>query len=94
MSKKPAQRSPEFKLKIAVEALKSEQSISQLASEYGLHPKQIQRWRDQLLREAAGVFVHKTTKKKADPDKTDLLKIIKQHEIELDFLKKKLEQLP
>jgi transposase len=55
-----------------------------------LHPKQIQRWRDQFLNEAENVFVHKTSKKKEDPDKAKLLLVINQLSMELDYLKKKL----
>ncbi len=39
MSKVPKLRSPEFKLKIVLEALKGEKTIVQLASENKMHPK-------------------------------------------------------
>jgi transposase-like protein len=90
MAKQPQQRTPEFKLKIALEALKNDQALTQLASEYGLHPKQIRRWRDKLLIEASDIFIHKSTQKSSDPDKKELLHIIDQLSLELEFLKKKL----
>ena len=88
MSKVPKMRTPEFKLKLVLEALKGEKTITQLASEHHMHPKQIQRWRDQLLEEGENVFIHKKTQKQSDPDKEKLLHIIEQLTSELEFLKK------
>ena len=92
MSKAPKQRTPEFKLKLVLEAIKGDKSIAQLASEHKTHPKQIQRWRDQLLEEGGNIFIHKTAQKHSDPDKEALLHIIDQLTLELDFLKKKLKR--
>lgn len=93
MSKPPQRKSPKFKLQLALEAIKGEHTIIQLASQNGINPKQIMRWRDQLLEEGASVFEDKRTKNKADPGQDELLKIIEQHRVELEFLKKKLKQL-
>lgn len=92
MSKVPKKRPPEFKLKLALEALKGERTLIQLASEHGIHPKQIRRWRDQLLEDAEEIFIHKSTQKRADPDKEKLLHVIDQLKLELDFIKKKLKR--
>jgi transposase len=93
MSKVPKKRSPEFKFNVVLEVLKGDQTITQIASKYDLHPKQIQRWRDHFLSEAKDIFVHKSTQKSADPDKKDLLRVIDQLTLELDFIKKKLGKL-
>jgi transposase-like protein len=37
-----------FKAKVALEAVKGEKTIAQIAGEFGIHPNQIQRWRRQL----------------------------------------------
>ena len=92
MSKVPRKITPEFKLKLVLEVLKGEKTIVQLASEYGLHPKQIQRWRNQLLEEGENIFIHKSIQKKLDPDREKLLHIIDQLTLELEFLKKKLRR--
>lgn len=92
MSKAPKQRTPEFKLKIALEALKGDKPLTQIASENGLHPRQIQRWRNQLIEEGVNIFVNKNTLKSEDPDKEKLLHIINQLSMELEFLKKKLKR--
>lgn len=34
-----------FKAKVALEAVKGEKTISELSSEYGIHPNQIRRWK-------------------------------------------------
>ena len=41
MSKPPKKTTPEFKFKLAIEALKGERAITLIASDYGIHPKQI-----------------------------------------------------
>jgi transposase-like protein len=92
MSIKPKQRTPEFKLKLVLEAIKGEKTIAQLASENQMHPKQIQRWKNQLLEEGENIFIHKTTQKQTDPDKEQLLKVIDQLTLELEFIKKKLKR--
>lgn len=92
MSKPPKKRSPEFKLNLVLEAIKGEKTIAQLASENEMHPKQIQRWRDQLLEEGEMIFTHKTAQKQSNPDREKLLCIIEQLTLELDFLKKKLKR--
>jgi transposase len=89
---KPKQRTAEFKFNLILEVLKGDKSIVQLASENQMHPKQIQRWRDQLLQEGANVFTHKTALKHSDPDKEELLHIINQLSADIEYLKKKLKR--
>jgi transposase len=93
MEKKIKKRDAELKLKVAIEALKGELSISQIASKYDIHPKQVTDWRDQLLNEGELVFTPKTSlrKTKTDLEKDDLIQKIGQLTVEVDFLKKKLK---
>ena len=46
----------EFKAKVAMEALKGLKTMSELASEYGVHPTQITTWRSKLKEHASEVF--------------------------------------
>lgn len=43
------QYNPSFKVQVVLEALKEEKTISQIASEYGVHPNQISTWKTSLL---------------------------------------------
>lgn len=54
--KKRRNHSPQFKTKVAVEALKEEQTIAELARRFDVHPNQVSAWKRQLLDGAADVF--------------------------------------
>jgi len=92
MERKVTKRDAELKLKVALEAVKGELSISQIASKYNIHPKQVADWRDQLLEEGELIFTPKTSlrKTKTDHEKDDLIRKIGELTVEIDYLKKKL----
>ena len=57
MSKRPRRNhAPAFKAKVALEALKGDQTIVELSQRYQVHPNQITEWKKQLLEHAADVF--------------------------------------
>jgi len=84
-----------FKAKVALEAIKKEKTVSQLSSEYGVHPNQIQQWKKQMLSELPGIFSRNGKRSKEDKEALtdELYKQIGQLKVELDWLKKKSEQL-
>ena len=45
-----------FKARVALEAVKRERTVSELAAEYGVHPAMIYQWKGSLLEGAAGIF--------------------------------------
>jgi transposase len=55
MSKRK-QHAPEFKAKVALEALKGEDAAAELASRFGVHPTMSHQWKRALLEGASGVF--------------------------------------
>jgi len=57
MSKRPRRNhSPAFKARVALEAVKGEKTLAELAQQFDVHANQISTWRTQLLEGAAGVF--------------------------------------
>lgn len=55
--------SSEWKAKIAVEAIKGERTINEIASDYKVHPTQIMKWKKQALEQMAEIFSDKREKK-------------------------------
>lgn len=55
MSKRK-QHAPEFKAKVALAALKGEETAAELASRFGVHPTMIHQWKRAVLEGASGVF--------------------------------------
>jgi transposase-like protein len=84
-----------FKAKVALEAVKGEKTIAQIASEYGIHPNQIGQWKKRLLEDLPGLFSDRRRKEeKEDAAETDeLYRQIGQLKVELDWLKKKSQIL-
>jgi len=88
MSVKRKRHSAQFKFKIALEAIKNDQTINQLASEHGLHPTQISQWKRQLLEGGSEVFsAHPVQQQQAL--QSELYEQIGRLKMELEWLKKK-----
>lgn len=57
MSRRPRRNhSPAFKSKVALAAIKGEQTITELSQKFDVHPNQITQWKTQLLDQASTVF--------------------------------------
>jgi len=83
--------SSEFKAKEALEALKGQQTLNELASEYGVHPVQIAQWKRQAQEGLVGVFESPSSRReRADQALVEqLYQQIGQLKVELDWLRKK-----
>ncbi|WP_416538015.1 MULTISPECIES: IS3 family transposase [Phaeobacter] len=92
MSKRK-QHHPEFKAKVALEALKGEQTVGELASRFGVHPTMIHQWKRALLEGASGVF-ERGGRKAPEVDEEqvkDLHAKIGELAVANDFLARKLK---
>ena len=79
--------SPALKAKVALAAIRGDQTLAELAQQFDVHPNQIKQWKDQLLAGVADVF-DGGVKKAAAPecDVTALHAKIGQLTLENDFL--------
>ena len=88
MSKK--KYSAEFKAKVAIEAIKGEETTSEIGSRYGIHPGQVRAWKKEFLEKASLVFDSDRRKEKQLEKKVEnLYKKVGQLSVERDFLLKK-----
>ena len=98
MSNKRKQYNPEFKARVALEAVRGEKTTSELASQYQLHPTVINNWKRQLTEGASSLFEKGTetaknnqTNQQAQLD--ELYRQIGQLKVERDFLANRSAQL-
>ncbi|MFC4215412.1 IS3 family transposase [Pseudophaeobacter arcticus] len=83
---------PEFKAKVALEALKGERTVAELASQFGVHPTMIHSWKRALLEGASGVF-ERGGKKPPEIDEEQVKELhakIGELAVANDFLSRKL----
>lgn len=86
---------PEFKAKVAIEALREREPLADLAKRYKVHPNQITTWKRVLLEQSAAAFRNGAGPRDGDQSELieQLYQKIGQSQVELDWLKKK-SQLP
>ena len=94
MSRRPRRNhSPAFKAKVALEALKGELTLAELAQKHDIHANQITQWKSQLLERAASVFGGETESAASPPvDLKELHAKIGEQALEIDFLGRALSK--
>ena len=76
--------SKELKARIELDAIKNQETIAELASEYGVHANQISIWKKQLLDAAPAAFINGKDK---DAERDHFQKKVGQLQVEVDWLK-------
>ncbi len=93
MSKRK-KHNPEFKAKVALEALKGEQTVAELATRFGVHPTMIHQWKRALLEGAPSVFERGGKSRDPEVDEAMVKELhakIGELAIANDFLSRKLK---
>jgi transposase-like protein len=80
-----------MKARIALEAIKGQKTIQEIASHYGVHPNQVTNWKRQAVEAAPSIFADRRTHPDTSDEalKAELYQQIGQLQMELDWLKKK-----
>ncbi len=85
-----------FKAKVALEAVKGEQTLAELSARFGVHSNMIVRWKQEMLQKLPGLFDKKAERREnaEEAEKVDkLYKAVGELKMENDWLKKKLDLL-
>ncbi len=82
---------PEFKAKVALEAVRGKLTINQIAKQFEVHPNQISNWKKQFLESLPQIFDHSKQPREFENEEltNQLYQQIGQLKVELDWLKKK-----
>ena len=93
MQKQRKQYSGTFKAKVALETIKGQHTVQEIASSYGVHPNQITKWKQQLVAGAADVFTPGRDRNSVDGHeevvRAELYQQIGKLQVELDWVQNK-----
>jgi transposase len=86
---------PEFKAKVALEAIKDQMTLAQLAQKFEVNAVTISKWKSEFLANMSSVFssMKETTNETPEVPVEKLYAQIGQLKVELDFLKKSAKKL-
>jgi transposase len=79
---------------MVLEALQERETIQEIGKKYGIHPNHISTWKTQFLSRASEIFEKRKSSGDPEKEKSELFRRAGQLQMEVDFLKKVLEQIP
>ena len=87
MSTKRTKHSPTFKAKVALEALREQETVAEIARRYKVHANMVYKWRQQMLDNSARAFEpQETSGAQPSEREAELLQKIGELTVERDFL--------
>lgn len=91
MPKQRRRHSPEFKAKVALEAVKGQKTVNEIASEFSIHPNQVSTWKQELLQGLETIFRQPQSQEQREHValQAELYEQIGRLKMELEWLKKK-----
>jgi transposase-like protein len=92
MTKQRNHYTADFKAKVALAAIKGQQTVNEIASSYSVHPNLVLQWKKQALAALPDAFSNRRARDAQDEEalKAQLYQQIGQLKVELDWLKKKV----
>ena len=96
MKKQRRKHSPEFKARVALEAIKGVKTVSQIAQEFEIHLVMVSKWKNEMLGHLPDVFdkeKRSTTGEDIEKEREQLQRKVGQLTMEVEFLEKKCRQL-
>ena len=90
--RKRRNHSAEFKAKVALAALKGDQTLAELSVQFDLHQNQIIDWKNQLLEQSINVFSRPTAQPEPEIDLKALHAKIGLQALQIDFLESALRK--
>jgi transposase-like protein len=92
MGEKRVRRSKELKFKVALEAIRGEKQLAQIAEEHHVHPQQVTQWKKELLEKGPELFATRVERdeKRLEAEREELYKTIGHQQVVISWFKKKL----
>src|SRR5580693_1353980 len=94
MKKPRRNHSAAFKARVALEAIRGEKTVAEIAAHHEVHPTQVTAWKTQLLEKAAGIFGGDTLAADGRERIRELHEKIGELTVERDFLEGALGKFP
>jgi transposase len=85
--------SADFKAKVALDAIKNQQTLADLALKFDVNPVMISKWKSEFLENMSAAFEKKGAAEPESVDTQELYAQIGQLKVENEFLKKSFKRL-